>query len=156
VAKPFVVFPENRSRALNVVGEKITVLASKEDTHGYEVFFQDGIEGTGPPPHSHDWDESFFVLEGDIQFGFDGREMVATPGTLVHVPAGTEHWFRFESDEGQMLSVTGAGSGAAAFFNQVDADVSDGADIEGLTVVAEKHRLRIAAPGSQGDGDAGA
>jgi len=147
VPKPFVVLPDRRSRPLNVVGEKITVLASKDDTHGYELFLQDGVEGTGPPPHSHDWDESFFVLKGNIRFGFDGREMLATPGTLVHLPAGTEHWFKFESDEGQMLSVTGSGSGAAAFFSQVDADVSDASDIEGLAVVAEKHRLTFSPPG---------
>jgi quercetin dioxygenase-like cupin family protein len=144
--KPFVVLPENRSRALDVVGDKITVLASKDDTHGYELFFIDGTKGTGPPPHSHDWDESFFVLKGNIQFGFQGREMLATPGTLVHLPAGTEHWFKFESDEGQLLSVTGLGSGAAAFFTQVDADVADGSDIVGLAAVAEKHRLNIASP----------
>jgi mannose-6-phosphate isomerase-like protein (cupin superfamily) len=130
-----------------VVGEKITVLASKQDTQGYELFFQDGVEGTGPPPHSHDWDESFFVLNGNVQFGFDGDEMLATPGTLVHLPAGTEHWFKFESDDGQMLSVTGLGSGAAAFFTQVDADVSDGSDIEALGVVAAKHRVSIGPPG---------
>jgi quercetin dioxygenase-like cupin family protein len=147
VPKPFVVLPENRSRALDVVGEKITVLASKQDTQGYELFFQDGVEGTGPPPHSHDWDESFFVLNGNVQFGFDGDEMLATPGTLVHLPAGTEHWFKFESDDGQMLSVTGLGSGAAAFFTQVDADVSDGSDIEALGVVAAKHRVSIGPPG---------
>jgi hypothetical protein len=72
--------------------------------------------------------------------------MLAPPGTLVHLPAGTEHWFRFESDEGQMLSVTGLGSGAAAFFARVDADVPDGSDIDGLVLVAEKHRLNIAPP----------
>ena len=72
--------------------------------------------------------------------------MLATPGTLVHLPAGTEHWFKMDSDEAQMLSVTGRGSGAAAFFSQVDADVSDGSDIDGLTKVAEKHRLNIAPP----------
>ena len=141
--KPFVVLPENRARPLNVVGEKITVLASKAETQGYELFFQDGVEGMGPPPHSHDWDESFFVMRGNIQFGLDGREMRAVPGTLVHIPAGTEHWFRFESDEGEMLSMTGLGSGAAAFFTQVDADVSDGSDIPGLVAVAENHGLKI-------------
>jgi quercetin dioxygenase-like cupin family protein len=146
VPKPLVVPPGDRSRALSVVGEKITVLASKEDTHGYELFLQDGTEGTGPPPHSHDWDESFFVLRGNIRFGFDGREMLGTPGTLVHIPGGTEHWFRFDSSEGQMLSITGVGSHAAAFFTQVDADVADGSDIAGLAAVAAKHRLNIEPP----------
>ena len=145
--KPFVVFPENRSRALNVVGEKVTVLASKDDTHGYELFFQDGTKGSGPPPHAHDWDESFFVLEGNIRFGFDGTELLAKPGTLVHLPAGTEHWFRFDTDRGQMLSVTGVGSDAAAFFTQVDADVSDGSDIPALVGVADRYKIKLGPPG---------
>lgn len=139
----FVVQPEGRARPLNVVGEKITVLASKDQTKGYEVFFQDGVKGTGPPPHSHDWDESFFVLKGNIAFGFEGREMRAVPGTLVHIPAGKEHWFRFESDEGEMLSITGSGSGAAGFFTQVDSDVANASDIPALLAVATSHSLNI-------------
>ena len=141
--KPFVITPGDRSRELNVVGEKVTVLASKEATGGYELFFQDGVEGTGPPPHKHDWDESFYVLQGNIQFGIEDEEMRAGPGTLVHLPAGTRHWFRFESDEGRMLSITGAGSGASAFFTQVDADVADGNDLETLEKVADRHDVNI-------------
>ena len=145
--KPFVIYPADRSRALSFVGEKITVLASREETQGYELFFQDGIKGTGPPPHSHAWDESFYVLRGNIRFAYGDREMVATPGTLVHVPGGVEHWFRFDSDGAQMLSVTGVGSRAAAFFTQLDANVSEGDDLAGLGVVAAKHGLTIGAPG---------
>ena len=29
--------------------EKITVLASHAATHGYEIFLQQGVEGSGPP-----------------------------------------------------------------------------------------------------------
>jgi hypothetical protein len=35
--KPFVTAPDHESRALNVVGEKITVLASGSQTGGYEI-----------------------------------------------------------------------------------------------------------------------
>jgi len=141
MSKPFVVLPKDRSRALNVVGEKVTVLASRDDTAGYELFLQDGKKGSGPPPHSHHWDESFFVVKGNIEFGFDHQGMLAGPGTLVHIPAGTEHWFRFASDDGQMFSVTGAGSGAAAFFTEVDAEVADGSDLAGLAAVADRHGI---------------
>jgi quercetin dioxygenase-like cupin family protein len=68
---PFAVFPENRPRPLNVVGEQVTILASKGATHGYEIFLQEGREGSGPPPHSHQWDESFYVIRGEIEFGID-------------------------------------------------------------------------------------
>lgn len=70
------------------------MLASKQATGGYEVFLQEGDEGTGPPPHEHAWDESFYVIEGEIEFGIGDDQMTARPGTLVHMPAGTVHWFR--------------------------------------------------------------
>ena len=93
--RPFVVTPKDYDRTLNIVGEQLTVLASGARTGGYEVFLQRGPEGSGPPAHNHPWDESFYVTKGEIEFGIDKEHMVATAGTLVHLPAGTTHWFRF-------------------------------------------------------------
>jgi quercetin dioxygenase-like cupin family protein len=69
---PFIVTPVGAPRPLNVVGEKITVLASSAQTGGYEIFLQTGPEGSGPPPHSHPWDESFYVtsLGSSLNFQF--------------------------------------------------------------------------------------
>ena len=80
---PFVVTPATAPAPLNVVGEQITVLASGSQTGGYEIFRQAGPEGSGPPPHCHPWDESFYVVKGDIAFGVGDQDMVAEPGTLV-------------------------------------------------------------------------
>ena len=33
------------------------------------------------------------MLEGDIAFGIGSQEAIARVGTLVHLPAGTTHWF---------------------------------------------------------------
>jgi hypothetical protein len=60
--EPFIVAPEDYADSLDIVGEHVTVLASGERTQGYEIFLQRGPEGSGPPPHSHPWDESFFVM----------------------------------------------------------------------------------------------
>ncbi len=141
--KPFVLQLGDRPRGLDVVGEKITVLASQDRTSGHEVFFQDGVKDTGPPPHSHEWDESFFILSGTVQFGIADDQFSAGPGAFVHVPGGTVHWFRFEGDDAEMLSITGNGSRAADFFTQVDRDVADPGDIETLAAVADTHELRI-------------
>jgi len=83
--QPFVVTPEAYDRALNVVGTKVTVLASNEATGVYGVTLQQGDEGTGPPPHSHDWDEAFFVVKGSVEFSYGDKTMVAVPGTLVPI-----------------------------------------------------------------------
>ena len=142
--KPFTVFPESRPRSLNVVGEQITILAPKEATHGYEVFLQDGPAGSGPPPHSHPWDETFYLIRGDLEVGFDEKSMIAKPGTLVHVPAGTVHWFRFGKDGGQMISMTGEGSWASTLFTDIDAEIPDGPpDIERLQDIAKRNGVRV-------------
>lgn len=140
--KAFALTADDRPRALNIVGEKITVLASSQVTQGYEIFFQEGDEGTGPPPHKHDWDESFYVLDGVIDFGMNDQQTTAHAGTLVHLPAGTVHWFRFGKGGGRMLSMTGVGSDAAAFFTDCDATIPDGApDLEKLGAVADRHAV---------------
>ena len=143
-ARAFALSADDRPRALNVVGEKITVLASKQVTEGYEIFFQEGPEGTGPPPHQHGWDESFFVIEGAIDFGIGDDQMTAQPGTLVHLPAGTVHWFRFGSGGGRMVSMTGEGSDAAAFFTDLDTEIPDGSlNLEKLEAIADRHAVRF-------------
>ena len=142
--KAFAVFPESRSRSLNVVGEQITILASKGATHGYEVFFQEGPDGSGPPPHSHPWDETFYVIRGDLEFGMDEKAMSARPGTLVHLPGGTVHWFRFGKGGGQMISMAGEGSKASTLFTDIDAEIPAGPpDIERLQNIAKRIGVRV-------------
>src|SRR3954468_17062114 len=86
---PFIVTPDQAPAPLKVVGEEITVLAAGAETGSYEIFRQAGPEGSGPPPHSHPWDEAFYVIDGQVAFGVDAEdELVAVTGTLVHVPGG--------------------------------------------------------------------
>ncbi len=58
-SKPFVLRPTDRKPTLNVLGSQMAVLASGSDIEDQQVVEQVGDEGMGPPPHSHDWDESF-------------------------------------------------------------------------------------------------
>ncbi len=143
---PFIVTPGGAPRALNVVGEKVTVLASGAQTGSYEIFLQVGPEGTGPPPHSHHWDESFYVMKGDIAFGIDNSEETALPGTLVHLPAGTTHWFRFGKGGGEMVSMTSR-EGASVLFAHIDREISpDKPDLGKLIEIAQRHGLAMIPP----------
>jgi len=141
----FVVTPDTAPAPLNVVGEKITVLASGAQTGSYEIFRQAGPEGSGPPPHSHPWDESFYVVKGDIAFGVGDNDMIAVPGTLVHLPAGTTHWFRFGKGGGEMISMTSR-EAASHFFTDVHRAISpEHPDIPKLVEVANQHQLTVGA-----------
>jgi len=143
--QPFVVTPNAYARALNVAGEKITVLASNASTQGYEIFLQQGDYGTGPPPHSHDWDESFYIVKGNVDISYGDRTITAMPGTFVHLPAGTIHSFRFGAGGGEMISVTGQTSHAAHLFTTIDQEIPVGPlDTPKLIAVAEKCSVTIA------------
>ena len=87
MSKPYVVMPsDSRPDALDVLGTKVTVLEAASQNGGYGLTFQQGPEGSGPPPHSHDWDEAFYVLSGAINFQCGDKHYECHPGTLVHVP----------------------------------------------------------------------
>lgn len=113
--QPLIQGAQQAARPLDVGGFKITVLASSEQTGGYELFRISGPEGTGPGPHHHDWDESFFVLGGAVHCGVDGVQTLATTGDLIHVPGGCTHWFRFAEGGGEFFSITSHGNASKMF-----------------------------------------
>jgi len=141
--KAFIVTPESYAETLEIVGERVTVLASGEATHGYEIFLQRGPEGSGPPPHSHPWDESFYVVKGEIDFGIGPDAKTGTPGTLVHLPAGTVHWFRFGRGGGEMISMTSR-RGASEMFADMAREIAPvNPDLGQLAEVCGRHGLKV-------------
>jgi quercetin dioxygenase-like cupin family protein len=141
----FVLTPDQHAPALNVLGTQITVLAANATTQSYGVTLQQGTEGTGPPAHSHDWDECFYVLKGGVEFLCDGCAHTCLAGTLVHVPRGTMHGFHFGPDGGQMLELTGQGALAAQMFTAIDKEIPVGPpDIPRLLEVLGRSGVRVA------------
>ena len=125
--------PEARSQALHLAGVDITPLVSANQAADYEVGIISGEKGHGPPPHSHPWDETYFVLHGQVVFGVGHDEQIFKAGGLVHVPAGERHWFRFDQP-GETLVVTG-GHRAFAMFKRL-ADVPEGSTADDYLAVA--------------------
>jgi quercetin dioxygenase-like cupin family protein len=144
-AQHFVLRPDEHEPALNVVGTQVTVLASNAATQSYGITLQQGDEGTGPPPHSHDWDEAFYVLKGAVHFVCGEKGYTCDAGTLVHVPRRTIHSFSYGSGGGQMLEITGAGALAAQMFTAVDKEIPSGPpDIPKLLDVLQRNGVTVA------------
>ena len=142
--KPIVVTPEDYAPALDIVGGHVTVLAAGGATRGEQRVQQRGPEGSGPPPPSHPWDESFYVTSGRIDFGIGAESMTALPGTLVHLPAGTVHWFRFGAGGGEMVSMTSR-LGASKLFTDLAREVAPvDPDLGKFAEVGARHGLKLA------------
>jgi quercetin dioxygenase-like cupin family protein len=83
-------------RAFWIVGDLYTILASGEDTGGAFALIHAVVPpGGGPLPHVHRReDEAFYVLEGELTFHADGRDIAATAGAWVTLAKGSRHFFR--------------------------------------------------------------
>jgi len=61
--------------------------------------------GLGPPSHRHPLNiENFYVLEGQLTFHVQGREIPAGPGSFVHIPRMAPHTFTVDSEETRVLN----------------------------------------------------
>lgn len=125
-SEPLIVSCEQRELPLDVIGTKVTVLGAQSAIRDLHITVQSGEEGMGPPPHSHDWDESFFVTKGQINFSCGGSTTACEAGTLVQIPAGIVHAFAYGPDGGEMLEITGKGSNAVEMFTALDREIAPG------------------------------
>lgn len=141
----FVLAPKDYAAALHVLGVEVTVLASNSATQSYEITLQKGGEGIGPPPHSHGWDESFFIIKGSVEFSCAGKTSLCMPGTLVHIPAGTVHSFHFAGEGGEMLEFTGQGGSASQMFVAMDQEIAPGPpDLSKVVEVLAQYGVKLA------------
>jgi quercetin dioxygenase-like cupin family protein len=81
-------------RHLGIVGDTYTILLSGDDTDGrYCLIDMHVPPGGGPPPHRHDFEESFTILEGEIEATFRGKKSVVRAGETISIPANAPHSF---------------------------------------------------------------
>jgi quercetin dioxygenase-like cupin family protein len=125
------------------MAERISVLADHDRTGSYEIFLHEASEGAGPPPHSHPWDEAFYVLDGEVDFDFAGRSRKLAAGGFLHVPAGTVHAFRYASPTARILGITSR-EGAVAMFSALDRECGAAPDMDKVVKVLSGHRVRLA------------
>jgi quercetin dioxygenase-like cupin family protein len=89
--------PEMRHIAL--AGGAYTILLAGEETGGRYCLIDMLVPpGGGPPPHRHDFEEMFTILEGEIELTFRGEAHKAGAGTTVNIPANAPHAFKNVSD----------------------------------------------------------
>ncbi len=107
-----------------LVGDTYTVLLSGADTAGRYCLIDMHIPpGGGPPPHRHDFEESFSVLEGEIEVTVRGEKSIAHTGQTLHIPANAPHFFTNAGESAARLLCLCAPAGQEEFFAQVGVPV---------------------------------
>jgi len=110
---------------VGLVGDTYTVLLSSDDTNGRYCLIDMHIPpGGGPPPHRHDFEESFTLLEGEIEATFRGEKSTVRMGETLSIPANAPHSFTNASKENVRLLCICAPAGQEEFFAQVGVAVA--------------------------------
>ena len=66
-------------------------LRRRLEDEGFHVWSWTDSAGAGYEPHTHDQDESLWVVAGEITFGAEGREILLRAGDRLMLPAGKVH-----------------------------------------------------------------
>jgi quercetin dioxygenase-like cupin family protein len=107
-------------RHVSVAGGTYTILVSGEQTGGRYCLIDMLVPaGGGPPPHRHDFEEMFTILDGDIELTFRGEVQRASTGSTVNVPANAPHSFKNLSDKPARLLCLCTPAGQEEFFMAV-------------------------------------
>ena len=79
---------------IGLVGDTYTITVTGSQTGGrFCVIDMHILPGGGPPPHRHDFDETFIVLEGEMEATFRGKKTIVKAGDTVNIPANAPHRF---------------------------------------------------------------
>jgi quercetin dioxygenase-like cupin family protein len=109
---------------ISLAGDTYTILLTGEDTAGrYTLIDMHVPDGGGPPPHRHDFEEMFTVLDGELDITFRGEHLVAKAGETVNVPANAPHGFHNSSGGAVRLLCMCSPSGQEEFFMEVGREV---------------------------------
>jgi quercetin dioxygenase-like cupin family protein len=110
---------------IGLVGDTYTILLSGDDTGGRYCLIDMHIPpGGGPPPHRHDFEESFTILEGEIEATFRGEKSAVRAGETINIPANAPHSFTNASKQTVRLLCLCVPAGQEEFFAQIGVPVA--------------------------------
>lgn len=121
--RAYAVHPRDPATVIHGAGDDYRYLATGAQTGGSYFALEATVPpGAGPPPHIQTREEEgFFILEGTVTFWPDGEEVVAGPGTFLHVPRGVVHHFRNDGEVPARMLIWFAPAGIEEMFSKMAA-----------------------------------
>ncbi len=116
---------DNSLPHIGLVGDTYTITVSGNDTAGRFCVIDMHIPpGGGPPPHRHDFEETFILVEGEMQATFRGQKSIVRAGDTINIPANAPHQFHNVSSNPTRLLCICSPAGQENFFIEVGTPVA--------------------------------
>ena len=136
---------------IGLVGATYTITVAGKDTNGrFCVIDMHVPPGGGPPPHRHDFEETFILLDGEVQVTFRGQKSTLRAGDTVNVPSNAPHQFHNASSKPVRMICICSPAGNDEFFREVGVSVATGTTppprIDGEQQVQFLKKVRAIAP----------
>src|SRR5947208_4238656 len=116
---------DQRLPHIGLAGDTYTILLTGKETAGRYCLIDMLVPpGGGPPPHRHDFEEMFSIIEGEIEVTFRGAKSVVRAGETANIPANAPHQFHNVSQRPARLLCMCSPSGQEEFFMAVGTGVA--------------------------------
>jgi len=110
---------------IGLVGNTYTITVSGDDTNDrFCVIDMHVPPGGGPGPHRHDFEETFIVLDGEIEVTFRGKTSIVRAGETANIPSNAPHRFHNASSRPARLICICSPAGNDKFFLEVGVPVA--------------------------------
>ena len=145
---------------IGLVGDTYTILVVGKDAAGRYCLIDMHIPpGGGPPPHRHDFEEMFYILEGEVEASFRGKKTMIRAGETINIPANAPHQFQNKSGQAARLLCLCSPAGQEEFFKEVGVPVAtrttspppldeeaEAAFVAKVKAIAPKYRTELLSP----------
>ena len=140
---PVTIVKAGERAPLNILGMPMIMLCESRETGGAWSLFEEEVPiGMGPPPHRHDWDEAYYVLEGEVDFEVDGEPVKSRKGDFNYLPRNIVHGFKGASASPARVLIFAAPAHGTEFFQELNTEIrslpEDGAKIP---AIGERHGI---------------
>ena len=116
---------EGKFPHISLVGDTYTITVDGDDTEGRFCVVDMHIPpGGGPGPHRHDFEETFIVVNGEIEATFRGKKSVVHAGETVNIPANAPHQFQNTSGNSARMICICSPAGQEKFFLEIGIPVA--------------------------------
>jgi quercetin dioxygenase-like cupin family protein len=110
---------------IGLAGDTYTILLTGDDTAGHYCLIDTHIPpGGGPPPRRHDFEESFTLLDGELEATFRGAKSVVRAGETMNIPSNAPHQFHNASAKPVRLLCICSPAGQEKLFIKVGVAVA--------------------------------
>ena len=112
------------ARHIGLAGDTYTITVAGKETNGRFCVIEMHVPpGGGPPPHRHEFEETFILLDGEMQITFRGQKSTLHAGDTVNVPSNAPHQFHNASSKPVRMICICSPAGNDEFFLEVGVPV---------------------------------